>query len=631
MEFANLLLLFGGLALAVPLVIHLLNRSKFEVVPWAAMHLLQAIERQNQKRLKWRSWLLLLIRCLIPLLLAVCMARPLLTAWRTAGPTEQTSLTVLLDNSYSLQAPVDPDQNGRQWVSEQLEQLLDSGVRRIQYSVLAAGSVTENLTEGVTFSPYDARESLTGWTSESSQLDAATAIRSARNQALGNPLGNRQILVISDFQTRDWEPLLTAQNEDPDSKIQWAMLPVPVTDTPNLQVRLVHPYQESVGRGESLEVLVEIINWSDQLQSGIPVELRAADRPVANRRIDLQPRARAQLTFGLQFDQAGTQDIEVQITDTGWPTDDRDSMQVTVVDSLHVLLIEGPTNSPDRSAGFYWEMAQRAASGSRSSNWLTTRRCRWDQLREPWIREADVVVLLDVPSLEDSSTQSLIQAVQQGTGLLIFCGEQMDVDQFNDWASDSGPVLPAKLSDWNPGTRLPLAGGPYAHPALSYFSQSGQDLSETEIYQYRKLLPKSESQVLLTAGPDEPFLVSGKLGDGQVLICATICNDVVTNLPLQSSFVPLVQRLLFSFSGKGNESRRPMYESDESRRQYLDTEQQEKLAVTLKADRVRDMAEFQELLATRQNGWEIWRYVLAGLVIFLFVELLIQRPLTEAV
>ncbi|HKI18359.1 MAG TPA: BatA domain-containing protein, partial [Isosphaeraceae bacterium] len=65
--FANLPLLYGLAAAAVPLVIHLLNRRKFREVSWAAMQFLLAALRKNRRRIRVEQWLLLAIRTLVVL------------------------------------------------------------------------------------------------------------------------------------------------------------------------------------------------------------------------------------------------------------------------------------------------------------------------------------------------------------------------------------------------------------------------------------------------------------------------------------------------------------------------------------------------------------------------------------
>ncbi len=103
MGFLNAMLLFGAAACVVPLGIHLLNRSRFYSVDWAAMHLLDVSDLQNARRIEWRSLLLLALRCLIPVVLAVCMARPLIQTAVVGGASGRSTTVVLLDTSFSLQ------------------------------------------------------------------------------------------------------------------------------------------------------------------------------------------------------------------------------------------------------------------------------------------------------------------------------------------------------------------------------------------------------------------------------------------------------------------------------------------------------------------------------------------------
>src|ERR1041384_2847580 len=69
--------LAGALLASIPIIIHILNRRRFKVVPWAAMEYLLAAMRKNRRRLKFEQWLLLAVRCLVLFLLGLALARPL--------------------------------------------------------------------------------------------------------------------------------------------------------------------------------------------------------------------------------------------------------------------------------------------------------------------------------------------------------------------------------------------------------------------------------------------------------------------------------------------------------------------------------------------------------------------------
>jgi len=71
-------MLFGLAALAVPVIIHLLNRAKARQMDWGAMRFLLASVVARRRRLILEEVLLLIVRCLAIALIVVAMARPFL-------------------------------------------------------------------------------------------------------------------------------------------------------------------------------------------------------------------------------------------------------------------------------------------------------------------------------------------------------------------------------------------------------------------------------------------------------------------------------------------------------------------------------------------------------------------------
>lgn len=76
MAFVNASLLIGGLLIAIPIVIHLAMRKTPKPLMFPALRFVQQRKLTNQRRLQWRHWLLLMLRCLAIALLAFCLARP---------------------------------------------------------------------------------------------------------------------------------------------------------------------------------------------------------------------------------------------------------------------------------------------------------------------------------------------------------------------------------------------------------------------------------------------------------------------------------------------------------------------------------------------------------------------------
>jgi len=101
--FLNPWMLLGGLAIASPILIHLLNKRRFKIVQWAAMDFLLQADKKNRRRVELENFILLLLRCLAMLLLALLLARPFLPS-KMVSFTQQADKyerIVLLDDSLS--------------------------------------------------------------------------------------------------------------------------------------------------------------------------------------------------------------------------------------------------------------------------------------------------------------------------------------------------------------------------------------------------------------------------------------------------------------------------------------------------------------------------------------------------
>jgi len=100
MTFLHPSLLAGGVAcIAIPILIHLLLRQRRKPVKWAAMRFLLEAFRRQRRRLRVQQWLLLAARCLLVLLVALAVGRPLLGAAGLLGAGAGRTVYILIDNS----------------------------------------------------------------------------------------------------------------------------------------------------------------------------------------------------------------------------------------------------------------------------------------------------------------------------------------------------------------------------------------------------------------------------------------------------------------------------------------------------------------------------------------------------
>src|SRR5215813_13902600 len=104
MSFLNPYLLFGSLALAIPVLIHLVRREKSEIIPFSSLMFLLKVPKRSIRQQKIKNLLLMALRLLIIALLVGAFARPYLTQPKTpvANANSNRGVVLLLDTSYSM-------------------------------------------------------------------------------------------------------------------------------------------------------------------------------------------------------------------------------------------------------------------------------------------------------------------------------------------------------------------------------------------------------------------------------------------------------------------------------------------------------------------------------------------------
>src|SRR5947208_17096895 len=104
MNFLAPAFLAGLAAVAVPVIIHLINRERKVVVEFPSLMFLQRIPYRSVRRQKLRHLLLLALRCLALAIVVAAFARPFFrrTSVANAAGVGAREVVVLLDRTYSM-------------------------------------------------------------------------------------------------------------------------------------------------------------------------------------------------------------------------------------------------------------------------------------------------------------------------------------------------------------------------------------------------------------------------------------------------------------------------------------------------------------------------------------------------
>ncbi|MDX1930263.1 MAG: BatA domain-containing protein [Pirellulaceae bacterium] len=573
MSFLNWILLGGVAAFSAPLIIHLLNRTRFKVVEWGAMHLLDAALQVNSQRIQWQSLLLLLMRCLIPILLALGLARPVLTSWQTAGGAGDKSLVLLIDNSISMQAIGASGTTRFQQALLQAQAIIKQQAPSTELSLWALGGQPVDVLKGTTFDHARVANKLEALAVGAGSLDVQSSLATAIKQASAMQNASREVIILSDFQDHEWKTFSESERAAIKQQLAAEKTPIQLTFLPvrepiakvNLSVTLEPPEQPLVVVDQIFRVSAQVRNHGDQPAESVSIVLEVAGTEVASRKIAIPPNGTTQAVFDCQIESPGTHVINVTLKDEkGLAGDNTSNCIVQVRTPIKVLLVDKQASAPElkRSTGYLsLSLSPFQASDAAGKNNMLTRVIHPDQLTRSEITDHDVVVIGDASRLNDKTADDIAAFVRGGGGLLIFSANGIDKNWYNArWgAASKTPLLPADyLLDAKPLAKVAhISDELSTHASLVFFKQLGiDDLPSIEVKSVLglKLSPSSDSaelasQVLLKLDSAErllvaPLLVAKPFGAGNVLQFAIAADTSDTNLPLRPMYVPLMQGLV---------------------------------------------------------------------------------------
>ncbi|HEB54144.1 MAG TPA: VWA domain-containing protein [bacterium] len=510
MQFLNPALLAGALLFAVPLVIHLLNRQRHKRRPWAAMEFLLRAYQKQRNRLRNENLLLLLLRCLIPILLALAIARPILreaAVLFTGGGVVHH--VFVLDSSYSMGLSQDgaptPFARARTMVGKLLERFEQNPNRNDKVTLVTAGVRPRFLVRG----DLDLAAARAGWLAASKPEDAAGDLKAALSQVADaletESDGNAQVYVFTDLQQRALGADAALADGEPGAELSDTLADVVarIADRDGLQLHWIDtgPMAASVldptAGGELDNVQIQGLRLADPAAiEKAPAEVTATLRNVGSaaataevtleidggepvrKVIELPAGAEGEADFHVTFRTPGRHRLRASLVQDALAADDERFLTVEVRDRIRVLLIDGKDGGdPLKSYAYLWR-----AMLDPDENALPTFAVDAVDLvtllgGQCTPKDYDVVVLADVERLNHRAAKALADTLRAGRGVLCMFGPQCDIESYNLhlYAAGEGP-MPFRL--------LPALGGAPGsstvrapsivdenHPALAEFDQ----------------------------------------------------------------------------------------------------------------------------------------------------------------
>lgn len=657
MNFLAPIMLWGSLAAGVPIALHLFFRSRYRLVPWAAMKFLLTSIEQTSRRLKFQELLLLLMRCLVLILLAVALARPLLAsakdftflmlvllvpmgalmagllfkpvlgsraadivAWQGLGlvmlvlfwllvPSEAASggggagvsvdAVFVFDTSFSMGASDGAVTRFERAKAEALR-IIDQLPAYSTVQVIACADRAELLGPRSPANLDQARHIIQNLQLTSLATDLYPGVVEAAGVLQRGQASNKELYIFSDMQRLGWEQqaggLARVLQEVKDKATVFLVrCGSPQRKPANVALVGITPQSGMPRPGERVAFAVLLRNTGSESVKDLKVSLSVDGNDKlaetqALARID--PGETRAVTLSAKLEKAGLRLLTARVEHDDLEGDNRFDQVLLVRDQINILVIDGGAHDrdPEKSSSFFLMHALLPVKDSDRAKYHVQARLVSPRLASPaLLAKQDLCILVNValkPELKRRAEavpadfiDELERFVRQGHGLVIYAGDNVSPDLYNEVLGKKHGLLPMPIKgvvERKPAEPLRLLRNSVGLPAYLKFKEDEYYKGFNEIQVWKTLELKAEQKkqdepeapapgdadkakkeqrdepltIALKYGNGLPAVVSKKVEAGEVIFVATAAepgfkadspNPVWNDWALRLEYVPFVE------------------------------------------------------------------------------------------
>jgi hypothetical protein len=613
--FANPALLWGLLAAAIPVVIHLFFRRRPRPTPFPAIDFILRARRETERRLRLKKLLLFVARTAVLAAIALAIARPRLESpAAAAAPVAQgpRATAIVLDASGSMRYRLGGKALFERARGDALGALAALTSEEPATAVVCGGG--EPKVEPPSFDRGEVRAVLERAEAEAGFADV-TACVAAAARALSGATAQaglaKRIVVATDLAASAWHldvppPVVEtpAGKVRPEVTVLDAARGAPL---PNAAVVSAEAEPDPGAGPRGYRITAQVASYGEKPASDVPLSLVLGAGKEAHTAIraftDLPAAGTVKKTFSYAFPQGGPAILQVTLPADALADDDARALALVVPREVKVLVVDGsPSPVRYRDEAYFVESALASPASPVRPTLVDA-----EAFPSQDLSRFDVVFLLNVRA-PAAKAADLARFVEQGGGLFVALGDQVEPEEY---AKQLAGLLPAALHvvktapEGRPARFGEIDG---THPALSVFQGEARE-GLLGVRTTRWVLAKPTgaargdqgARVLASFDDGSPALLEARRGKGRVLLFTSSADRDWTDWPIRTSFLPAMQRFAAWLAGGLDDRREPPARPGEARAIRL--EPGERLAALVGPDgRERRLAELERLGLREEGG-----------------------------
>ena len=469
--------LSGVLLLALPVLIHLVQKQSQSGIKFPSLMFLKKIPYREKRRLKIRNWWLLILRCLLLLFIVLAFARPFFAGGidNAILDLERKDSVIVIDKSYSMKIS-----NHWQQAQEIALNLLDEKNSQDRIGVVIFDDKAEVLSD-LTTNVSDLRRLIKRQLPGLKTTQLRLAIEQAARLLSASDASQKQILLISDFQASAASSGGVAKIS---KDITLSAFAVNVADAANATISSFSIKPSLLDTRDEYGLNVELTNNSSaSIDQQINLQLNGRERH--RRDLQLDPGSVVEQSFdGLSVSADLIRGV-VSLNDDALALDNRAFFVYSSQQAIPVLILQA--SQPRVNQTLYLQSALKLSRNPV----FRVKRLSLNKLRPEDLPGWAVIIINDAPVPGGVPGEALLNFVTAGGGLIIATGDAVQ----GNWPSGDEGFLPGTLLrrvDSKQGMAHNIMQLDSNHPLSNILSDQGNiNLSAARIFSYRTCKPMS--------------------------------------------------------------------------------------------------------------------------------------------
>jgi len=525
MQFANPLILWGLILLAVPILIHLFNFRRYRKVLFTNVRQLQEITIKTRRNARLKNLLILLMRLIATAALVIVFAGPykIDKSKHTAAPAGRKIVSVFVDNSFSMELS-DGNVSLLEIAKARALDIADAYSNSDRFQLITndfSGKTQQLLSKesfidevhNITFSPF---------------FRSTPEIISRQKRLLDTEQGAKECYFISDFQKNTLNP----EQMDIDSTYRAILMPLLTEKHPNILIDSCWFETPSHRVGEPNKLFIKIRGKGNESLQKLPIRLMVNNKQAGLGNFDLAPEGETVTEILFTVHEQGTHFAHIEISDYPVTFDDKFFFTFSISNKIGVAEL---SDNPRQN---YLQIL----FGSDES--FQYEKIDVKRIDYSLFNKFSMLVLPNSEGVSSGLSSSLEQFASEGGSVVVFPSTNANDNSIKELFQKFEIPLDGLQLD----TSLLRFGSLNLNSDFfaDVFERMPKNMDMPSAVQHYHLLSPIGSETLIQFENNDPALIQIPYKKGKLFLFTFPLNDKYTTFPHQALFVPVMLRMAFT-------------------------------------------------------------------------------------